>query len=373
MIAKLFCNGVRFRQLRRGGKPYRLQSLSLEVTHRCICRCDMCNIWKIPAEVADLELADWLAVLRSPALRHLRELDITGGEPFLRADLGELLQRIVAFKPEHFPALRTLSITTNALLSERILAIVRECIGPLRACGVDLVLACGVDAAGKLHDRIRNVPGAWERVQPTLSGLQEIRAEHANLILGIKTTIIPRNVHELPGIANFAAKHDLFTIISPCILTANRFANLDKANELHFDPIHVRKMIEFYESSPFAWSGHCEALLGYLKTGTMRKPCSAGYNTLFVRHNGEVFGCPVLANSVGDVRTQPLDRLFRGEAANQFRKQVGAFPECAQCTEPGMERIAWPLDGFALLGFWAERGRGDFDRLVRHMGLDKYL
>ncbi|MDO3377261.1 radical SAM/SPASM domain-containing protein [Geoalkalibacter halelectricus] len=373
MLAKLFCNGVRFRQLRRSGKPYRLQSLSLEVTHRCICRCDMCNIWKIPAEVADLELADWLAVLRSPALRHLRELDITGGEPFLRADLGELLQQIVALKPDSFPALRTLSITTNALLTERILNLVRASVGPLRECGIDLVLACGVDAAGKLHDRIRNFPGAWERFQQTLRGLQEIRTEHANLILGLKTTIVPLNVHELSRLADFADENGLFTIISPCILTPNRFANLDKVKDLRFSPADIGKLIDFYASPRFAWSGHREALLGYLKTGKMHKPCSAGYNTLFVRHNGEVFACPVLAESLGNVRTLSLDSLYRSEAANHFRKQVGAFPECGQCTEPGMERIAWPLEGFALLGFWAERGREDFDRLVRHMGLDKYI
>ncbi|WP_305045341.1 radical SAM/SPASM domain-containing protein [Geoalkalibacter sp.] len=373
MIARLFYNGLHFRRLRRDGKPHRLQSLSLEVTHRCICRCDMCNIWKIPAQVADLELALWLEVLRSPTLRHLRELDITGGEPFLRADLGELLQRIARLKPIHFPELRTLSITTNALLTEKVLDTVRASIGSLGEQGVEMVLACGVDAVGRLHDRIRNTPGAWERFTQTLPGLKDIRAQHANLILGLKTTIVPLNVQELPRLADFAEEHGLFTIISPCILTPNRFANLDKVKDLRFSAADRQKMLDFYESPRFAWSGHREAMLGYLRTGKIAKPCTAGYNTLFVRHNGEVFPCPVLAQPLGNVQTQSLDSLYRGAAADDFRKKVGTFAECRQCTEPGMERIAWPLEGFTLLGFLAERGLKDFRRLVCHMGLDKYL
>ncbi|KIH78103.1 Radical SAM superfamily enzyme, MoaA/NifB/PqqE/SkfB family [Geoalkalibacter ferrihydriticus] len=373
MIAKLLINGLRFRLLKRRGKPHRLESLSLEVTHRCICRCDMCNIWKTPATVSDLDLTEWLAVLRSPALRHLKELDITGGEPFLRSDLGELIRQIAALQPDHFPALRTLSITTNALLTERVAHIVRESIGPLHARGIDMVLACGVDAVGKLHDRIRNYPGAWGHFEQTLSALNDIRDKHANLILGLKTTIVPLNVHELQRIAEFAAEHQLFTIISPCILTPNRFANLDKAKDLRFSPADIKKMIDFYKSPRFAWSGHREAMLGYLRTGKIVKPCTAGFNTLFARHNGEIFPCPVLAESLGNVRSQSLESLYRCTAANRFRQKVGAFAECSQCTEPGMERIAWPLEGFTLLGFLAERGGKDFRDLVRHMGLDKYL
>ncbi len=371
-VAKLLRNGLRYRLLKFSGKPHRLEALSVEVTHRCICRCSMCNIWKIPGGVPDLDPAGWRELLSSPELGGLRELDLTGGEPLLREDLGELLRQLCALQPTHFPGLRTLSMTTNAILTDRVLNLVRELIGPLKKRGIDLVLACGMDAAGELHDRIRNYPGAWERLQATLAGLREIRANHANLILGIKTTIVPQNVQELDGIADFAAANGLFTIISPCILTPNRFGNLDRENDLRFGPADLKSLIEFYQGPRFAWSGHREALLGYLKTGRISKPCTAGYNTLFVRHTGEVFACPVLAESLGNLHQQPLEDIFRSAAADQFRQRVGAFAECSRCTEPGMERIAWPLEGFALLGFLARRGIGDFRRLVGHMGLDKY-
>ena len=372
-VGKLLYNGMRYRLLKYLGKPHRLEAISLEITHRCICRCIMCNIWQVPRQVPDLELSDWLELLSSPELRGLRELDLTGGEPFLRQDLGQLLQGICDLQPTNFPRLRTLAITTNGILTDRILERTREIIGPLQDRGIDLVLACGMDAVGELHDRIRNSSGAWKRLQETVSGLQQIRKFHSNLVLGIKTTVVPLNSTELDKIADYAEANDLFTIISPCIITPNRFGNSDRETDLRFSSEQLDAIIRFYESPRFVWSSHREALLGYLKTGKIKKPCSAGFNTLFIRYNGEVFCCPVLPVPLGNFKDQPLGDLFRSSVADRFRKKVGDHPECKVCTEPGLERIAWPFEGFTFLRLLLRTGPGNFGCLVRHMGLDKYL
>jgi len=372
-VWKLIGNGTRYRRLRVSGKPYRLESLSLEITHRCICRCRMCNIWQIPPEVPDLDLSVWQELLCSPELYHLRELDLTGGEPFLRRDVDKLLRAILDAQPAHFPGLRTLAITTNGILTDRIPGLTRELIGPLQKRGIDLVLACGMDAVGNLHDRIRNYPGAWDKLQETLSGLYRIREAHHNLVLGIKTTIIPQNARELGRLAEYARANNLFTIISPRIITSNRFCNSDKKEDLRFSPEDLREMTRFFESPQFPWIGHREALLGYLRTGTIRKPCSAGFNTLFIRYNGDVFPCPVMPVALGNIKDQSLGELYRNDVATRFRKKVGSFPECSVCTEPGMERVAWPFEGFAFLRLASRAGLRDVDRLARHMGLDKYL
>ncbi|MDU0458395.1 MAG: radical SAM protein [Geobacteraceae bacterium] len=370
---KLIRNGIRYRRLKSGGKPYRLEAISLEITHRCICKCSMCNIWKIPANVPDLDLSDWLALLSSPELRHLRELDLTGGEPFLRTDLGELLQLICDLQPTNFPGLRTLSITTNGILTGKVLEITRRIIGQLQYRGIDLVLACGMDAVGELHDRIRNFRGAWENLQKTLEELYHLRTIHPNLVLGIKTTVVPQNARALARISEYAERNNLFTIISPCIITTNRFGNADREIDLKFSSEELDAIIRFYENPGVTWNGHREALLGYLKSGRINKPCSAGYNTIFVRHNGEVFCCPVLPVSLGNIKDQTLSELFRSTTADRFRKMAGNYPECSTCTEPGMERIAWPFEGFAFLRLMAGMGRIDADHLVLQMGLDKYL
>jgi len=373
LAQQLTSNGLRYQQLKATGKPHRLETISLEITHRCICRCSMCNIWKIAPQVADLDLSVWLELLSSPELSGLKELDLTGGEPFLRNDLGELLEGICRLQPTHFPGLRTLAITTNGILTDRVLKGTQAIIGELRDRGIDLVLACGMDGVGEIHDRIRMFPGACEKLQETLTGLQNIRKNHSNLILGIKTTIVPLNTHELYRIAEYAEANDLFTIISPRIITANRFGNSDLEADLTFSPEELEMIIQFYESPHFAWSGHREALLGFLRTGRIQKPCSAGFNTLFVRHTGDVFCCPVIPAALGNIQEQALGEMFRSSTADRFRQKVGEFPECSVCTEPGLERIAWPFEGLSFLKMVERIGTENSDRLLQHMGIDKYL
>jgi MoaA/NifB/PqqE/SkfB family radical SAM enzyme len=373
VAARLLANGFRYRYLRLTGKPATLQAISLEITHRCICRCRMCNIWRIPKENADLDLSVWIGLLSAPELGGLRELDITGGEPFLREDLPELLRWICRARPEHFPRLRTVAITTNGILTDRILPTVRDIIGPLQTLGIDLVLACGVDGIGELHDRIRNFPGAWDRLGATLAGLQALKAKHSNLVLGIKTTIVPMNVHELQRIAGFAREHGLFTIISPRIITANRFGNTDLADALTFDSSSLQAMQRFYQGPEFAWEWHRQTILGYLATGRTQKPCSAGFNTVFVRHTGEVFPCPLIATALGNIRRSSVGALLSSPQAARFRRQIGTFAECRGCTEPGLERLALPFEGFTCLGRLAQLGAKDFARLAGHLGLNKYL
>lgn len=373
VAAKLLVNGLRYRYLRLTGKPSPLQAISLEITHRCICHCSMCNIWQIPNEVADLDLSVWTGLLAAPELKGLRELDITGGEPFLREDLPELLRWICRAKPGHFSGLRTVAITTNGILTDRILRTVREIIDPMQTLGIDLVLACGMDAVGRQHDQIRNFRGAWDKLSATLAELRALRIDHPNLVLGIKTTIVPQNVNELQRVARFARERGLFTIISPCIITANRFGNTDLADRLTFDAAARQAMQDFYQGPEFAWDGHRQTMLDYLATGRVKKPCSAGFNTVFVRHNGEVFPCPLIPTALGNIRLVKLAEMLSGPKAARFRRGIGTYAECRACTEPGLERLAWPFEGFTCLRRRVRLGTRNFSRLAEHMGLDKYL
>ena len=152
LLSALVYRALRFQLLQATGRPGRLEAISLEVTHRCFCRCQMCNIWQIPKEVPDLPLSAWIDLLSSPELRQLREIDITGGEPFLRQDLEELLNWICQAKAERFPQLKTLAITTNGVLFEQVVDVTTRLVGSLERQGIDLVLACGAGGIGPVHD-----------------------------------------------------------------------------------------------------------------------------------------------------------------------------------------------------------------------------
>lgn len=373
LVFRLAMNGLRYRVLRRTGRPFRLQAASLEITHHCVARCIMCNIWKIPRTLPMLSLEDWLGLLASPAFSDLRELDITGGEPFFSADLPGLLSGILRLKGTRLEALRSVAITTNGLLTDKVLTETEKILPAVQAAGMGLVMACAMDAIGPLHDQVRNVPGAWEKVNATIQGLMALRARWPNLVIGLKTTILPRTVEELPGLAAYAAKHGLFTILSPVIVTKGRYLNAAMAEELSLGDAHIARIVSFLETGGTGWGFHRQALLRYFATGMMKKPCSCGFNYVFVRSTGEVFPCPLMDRSLGNVRSTAFDTLFRSQKASRFRRRVSNHPECRHCTEPGLERYALPFEGLHYLGMRLRMGPRAFLDLHRHMGLDKYV
>ena len=373
ILLHLAARALRYRLLKATGRPGRPEAISLEVTQRCIAKCLMCNIWQMPATSPELEASDWIKLLQSPVLSELKELDVTGGEPFLRDDLPELLLGIGKLKATCLPHLCSVAITTNGFLTAKILSDVSAVIGPLEQAGVTLVFACGMDGVGETHDRIRNYPGGWAKLHATIKGLKELRTKHPTLVLGIKTTITRHNIDELDQICRYADDQGLFTIISPYILTANRYANLQRENVLEFSPEDLNKMKTFYASPRFRWSYYRDELLHFLESGRMAKPCSAGFNYFFIRSTGELFPCPIIKSPLGNVLQTPLEEILRSADASRFRRSVMEFPECKTCTEPGLERYALPFEGFHYLRQYFKLGREGFCTLHQHLGLDKYF
>ena len=370
---QLFRNGMRFRRCKWSGSAGRPQALTLEITRRCIARCIMCNIWKTPAECPELPAEEWIRILTSGLFCDLRELDITGGEPFLREDLTNLIEGISGLKGNKLRELRSIAITTNGLLSERVVKKVETMLQILCGKGIDLVMVCALDGIGDLHDRIRDFRHAWARVHETIQGLRRLREKHPELIVGIKTTVVPLNVGELDHIARYAEKNALFAIISPCIITEGRYVNKALEPSLAFSEQDMATMLEFYRSERFRWSFHAERLAQYLETGMMKKPCTCGFNYFFVRSSGEVFLCPLINRSVGNVRTASIEELFRSPEASRMRRGIGAHPQCRSCTEPGLERYALPCEGFTYLFTMMRMGTKKFKEFHAHMGLNKYF
>ncbi|MBN2114782.1 MAG: radical SAM protein [Acidimicrobiia bacterium] len=362
-----------FRRLRVTGATSGLQALSLEVTRRCVAHCVMCNIWKTPHTLRELSVDQWLSMLRSPAAADLRELDVTGGEPFLRDDLDDLLLGAANPARSGLERLHSIAITTNGFLTKRVLRTIGGVAGPLEDAGVGLVFACAMDGIGEIHNRIRGYPGGWDRLHTTIEGLCALRERHPGMVLGLKMTVHHYNVGQVHAVAAYAADHGMFTIISPFIVTPARYGNLDLEADLAFTPEDIDALRDFYGGPTFRWSYYARELEEYFRTGQMNKVCTAGFNYAFIRSTGDLYPCPLLEMPLGNVLEQPLERLLASPAARRFRRKVGRYPSCQTCTEPGLERYALPFEGRRYLELSRRLDAGEFRQLHEHLGLDKYL
>ena len=82
------------KKLNKGSLP---RIFIFAVTYKCNSKCSTCSIWKRYLEKGslakkELSIGEIQNFLDSPILKKLKAVNLTGGEPFLRNDLVELIK-----------------------------------------------------------------------------------------------------------------------------------------------------------------------------------------------------------------------------------------------------------------------------------------
>lgn len=149
----------------------------LGITYNCNSRCKMCDIWKIKdfPEIAPEEY------LKLPTT--LRDINISGGEPFLRVDIVDIIRCVV----ERVPKARIV-ISTNGFMP----ALIESQMKKILEIKPDIGVSISVDGYEDMHEQIRRIPDAWKKDMDTLTRLQKLGMK--NLRLGF--TILPENVQD---------------------------------------------------------------------------------------------------------------------------------------------------------------------------------
>ena len=159
--------------------------LVFDVTRRCNLRCSMCKTWEHPGTgaLSAAEIEDVLA-----QMTRLTWLDITGGEPFVRADIERVL-RSAATIPR---GLTVLHYQTNGWMPQRI----EEITAAVRSArdDVELIVTVSIDGPPDVHDVVRGREGSAERALETLTRLEALPGVEVH----VGTTISTQTVEALP-------------------------------------------------------------------------------------------------------------------------------------------------------------------------------
>jgi MoaA/NifB/PqqE/SkfB family radical SAM enzyme len=371
-------NALVFRYHKIRARPLKPTAISLALTHRCNSHCIMCNIWKVNQEFpesANLELSsqEIHRLFSNPLFSNLVEIDFTGGEPHLRDDLLEIVSGIANLKPTHLPRLRSLIVTSNGLMPEKIILNYERILAALRDVHIDLVAVSSLDGVGDVHDKIRGTRGAYGQILRTIYGLTDLQRGNPNFIAGIKTTVLPFNVSSLDDILEFALSRGLFHIISPVFFTEARFGNMGKKNDLSLKPDENKKIQEFYRRKELQNS----YLYGQIRNSPTkgRRPwgCSASYTYLFIEFDGKVYPCEMAAEPVGDVRKQDPWAIWTNQEFRNWRKKMKSYEMCRNCCEPGAIHYSAYSEGSSYLKFLRGLNRPDVRITVKQDGLSKYF
>ena len=94
-----------------------LHKLAISVTGKCNSRCITCNMWQLkPDKNIEIGLDDIDSLVQSKLYQNASVIIVTGGEPFIRKDIGEFIE-ILSQNTSGM-----VSIISNGLLSERVIS-----------------------------------------------------------------------------------------------------------------------------------------------------------------------------------------------------------------------------------------------------------
>ncbi len=323
------------------------------VTYRCNARCRMCNIWQSDAG-HELSVSDWRTVLKDPLFKTIQAVNLTGGEPTLRQDLPELTEVLI----ERLPALQRLTVTTNALQPERVAAQGESLLKLCQPRGIRLFVGVSLDGIGSMHDEMRNIPGAFERVQASLARLRPLAAR--GLRTGLNCTLTRHNAHQAESIRQWAADQGLPVNFIVASFSSSYYGNLDSEEDLSLDAGQREQIAEFL--SGLASKAPIGELAAYfyadaarmLRCGTTRQtPCIFQKDAFLLDARGDLQYC-MYSRVLGNVQQQSASELYFAAPNLEHRRDVVAH-HCANCTITCFLELALAKDAFHYARFLLRR------------------
>lgn len=163
---------------------------TVSLLYTCNSRCNTCRIWKKKAH--NLTVDEYKRIFRSVG-RSPYWITFSGGEPFLRNDIVEVVKGIYQVSRP-----RIINIPTNGLL---VSTIVEKTAAIAEACPkAQIIINVSIDGIDTQHDEIRNVPGNYKKAVSTFHKLKALKLK--NLSVGIHTVISRFNVDNFYSVAN---------------------------------------------------------------------------------------------------------------------------------------------------------------------------
>lgn len=339
-IKELLHKTLNYKLARRGlWKATNPITLTFSVTASCQSLCKTCQIGKLyqqnPERAReDLTLEEIEKIFRS--MGHIYFFNISGGEPFLRKDLPQIVELACKYLR---PGI--VHIPTNALAPKRIQVLTVQILSVMKesAPKTPLTIKPSIDGIGEKHDEIRGVKGNFKRLEKTISYLKEVEKEYPNFHLELGTVISNFNIDHLPDIEDYVhssgiqsyrneiaeQRTEFFNLkdpITPDATTYERLIREFKAKVIE-NIDKKRQLAKITESFRLVYY---DLVVRILREQRQVIPCYAGISNVHINYDGEVWPCCVLGYNqpMGFLRKQQYDfqKVWHSNKANKVRKYI---------------------------------------------------
>jgi len=287
--------------------------VSIITTYRCQMRCKMCDIWENPTDKKREISAKELEIL--PAFKFV---NITGGEPFVRRDLEDIVE--VMFKKSS-----RIVISTSGWHTDRIIKMAER----FPKIGIRV----SIEGLSQKNDELRGREGSFDRAMRLLLTLKEMGIED----IGYGCTVSNKNSDDMLWL--YKLSRELGMEFATAAFHNSYYFHKDDNEITNKSEVigNFQKLIEelLKENSPKSWyrAFFNLGLINYIRGKPRMLPCEAGSANFFIEPYGDVYPCNGLEDrywkeSMGNIRNvSSFDELWFSEQAERVRGLVRTCPK----------------------------------------------
>ncbi|MBL8227652.1 MAG: radical SAM protein [Bryobacterales bacterium] len=322
--------------LRQRVRARSFRALFLFVTSRCNSLCRTCFYFDKLNSRDDLTF-DQIRTISETAPK-FEKLWLSGGEPFLRPELAEI---VAMFARNN--GVRNVNLPTNGLLPEKIFPAVDKMLAHAPDVAIDLNFS--LDGLASTHDAIRGVPKNFERTLATIAEAEKRYRGNHRLRRNVLTVITRDNYDEIVALGLKLAGDGKIdgqyfeTVRGVAPDPSLKQLTRKKVAELH------RRLMPFHRHYAQKLFARLPAGVRHLATmyylGNLRMhfdlhercfegpekwpmPCTAGETTIVIDHNGKYRACE-MRGIVGDLKDHGYD-IRAALASPEMKREVAEIP-----------------------------------------------
>ncbi len=292
-------------------------------TRRCNLKCEMCDLWK--REGKEMSKREIFRLVDDLEELGVTTISLSGGEPFMREDILEIMSYI---KDKGM----LLDVSTNGTL------ITGDLARRLVEVGVDTVSVSLDSDDPEIFDKLRGRRGAHKRVVQGIMNLLEAADNRPEITVNI--LLSPQTMYRVMETVDFL--YDL-GVRNIGVIPVHNFTGKKSLRFSEHQKREIKHVVEWLMKTKKEkgiidnTEKYLEAVKSFLINGERQRACGAGFLTLVVDSNGDLYPCYgmfELGEKIGNIRDTDLRELWYSETYETLRSNLLTCKKCVwNCQE----------------------------------------
>ncbi len=314
-------------------------NIDMKITNKCNGNCYFCYSKNIKSSNKELTTNEWKSFIESFG-KQKKAFYITGGEPFLRKDIFEIIKAIK--KQGSYCGI----VTNGTLLSYNDLKKIID-------LEVDNIVF-SLHGLAETHNKILKVNNAFEKVTGVISELSSLRKKNKRkkpyiMVNYVINCNVKKETRHLIKLCNKFGVDEI-RFAHPSFLFSDELKEHKKVGrKLYGSEVpssqYITKKVDFIFKNKYInnklkirvstypnLSNH-EILSWYSNNFITKRKCFYIYSSCFINESGEVYPCHFYPFSFGNIKKDKLNDIWNNKKYIKFRKVINKslLPGCSRC------------------------------------------